>query len=155
MAWLDLAAFGTMALLAVVGSVLDVRFRLLPNLLCAAVLVSGLAFGLAQHGLPWTGSAAIHAVLALLAGMALFAAGMIGGGDAKYYAAFAAWFPLSKAALLLLMVSVPGVLLVTVTWFAGRHRIASDFPASRRDFAKVPYGVAISAGAVLTQLMIA
>ena len=149
MTWLEIAAFATLVLLALVGSYLDARYRVLPNLLCLAVLAGGLAFGLLLHGWPWAGSALLHAVLALLVGMGLFAAGMIGGGDAKYYAAFAAWFPLGQAVLLVLLVSVAGLVLVTVSWLAARRRIASSLPGRKGDFAKVPYGVAISVGCLL------
>ena len=87
-----------LAAIAVTGSYLDLRTRRLPNWLCLAGLVAGLAFGLAVGGWPAAAIALLHALIALIVGAGLFALGGIGGGDAKFYAALAAWFPLQAGA---------------------------------------------------------
>lgn len=143
-------ALSLVALAAIVaaGSYLDARYRLLPNWLCGIALVLGLVLGAAGHGWQWMAFSALHAALALLVGMGLFAAGIIGGGDAKYYAALAAWFPIEQAPLLLLLVSIPGFFLSLALWLVLRWRQGSAIPADS-PFRKVPYGVAIGIGALL------
>jgi prepilin peptidase CpaA len=140
---------------------LDARHRVLPNWLSLATLVSGLGFALAgahynaqafvsgYGGLAALGSHAAHAALALVAGAALFAIGIIGGGDAKFYAAVAAWFRLAEGLRLLVYVSLAGFGLI-LAWFLIRR--LRGIPVQRRaqdDAGKFPYGVAIAAGAVL------
>lgn len=147
----DLLTIGLLAGIAGVGAWLDWHYRLLPNRLCAVALVAGLVVtGLGQGLaalLPHLG----HAVLALLVGMALFAGGVIGGGDAKFYAALAAWFPLAEGFRLLLLVALAGLVLTVALWLlvwrtapAGRSS-----PAAGGQPRTVPYGVAIAAGAVM------
>jgi prepilin peptidase CpaA len=137
--------------ICVAGAWLDLRYRLLPNWLCAVALVSGLATALAIDGSGGFGSAVIHAGLALAVGAALFGAGLIGGGDAKYYAALAGWFPLAEGPRLLLMVALSGFVL-SLAWIllAKFSRTPSAARANPTLLtSNVPYGVAISAGAFL------
>lgn len=112
--------------------------------------LAGLASGFAVGGFSWAGMSALHALLALAVGMGVFATGAIGGGDAKFYAAVAAWFPLGKAPLLLGTVSVAGLLLL-IAWLPLRRHAMSGVssPAPNDAFRKLPYGVAISTGAFL------
>lgn len=155
MNWMEALAAGILAVIAVTGAFLDIRFRRLPNWLCAVTLATGLAWGAAIGGIPWAGMSALHALLALIAGMGVFATGAIGGGDAKFYAALAAWFPLGKALLLVGIVSVAGLLLL-IAWLPLRKRVASGGPKLVPDdvFRKLPYGVAISTGAFITFLLV-
>lgn len=147
------------ALLAVAGlaaSTSDIRYRIIPNWLCGLLLVAGLAFSLVVGGWPMLGSAALHFLLALIGGMLLFAAGVIGGGDAKYYAAIAAWFSLRDGLFLFVTVALCG-LFVLVGWFILR-RLSGQKAKERGSedaFAKLPYGVAISLGAVVSALTLA
>jgi prepilin peptidase CpaA len=129
-----------------------VRQRRLPNWLCLAVLIAGLGTGYALHDASWAGSSALHALAALLVGMGLFALGMIGGGDAKFYAAMAGWFPLKLAIGLLGIVSAVGLVLL-LAWLGWRRMTRTTAPVAQGDFAKFPYGVAIAAGAVATFAM--
>jgi len=92
-------------------------------------------------------------LLALLVGMALFRFGWIGGGDAKFYAAMAAWFPLRSSLQLLLAVSLAG-LAVVLLWFVYR-RATHVRPGAKNDsFAMVPYGVAVAVGAIAARMLI-
>lgn len=151
MALPDLLTIGLLAGIAGVGAWLDWHYRLLPNRLCAVALIAGLVVtGLGQGLaalLPHLG----HAVLALLVGMALFAGGVIGGGDAKFYAALAAWFPLAEGFRLLLLVALAGLVLTVALWlFVWRTAPAGrSSPAAGGQPRTVPYGVAIAAGAVM------
>jgi prepilin peptidase CpaA len=85
--------------------------------------------------------------------MALFAMRAIGGGDAKFYAALAAWFPLSMGLYYLFYVSLAGLALLVV-WFLARKFMLRTLPDLKPDspFRKLPYGVAIGAGATIGHL---
>jgi prepilin peptidase CpaA len=131
---------------------LDIRERRLPNWLCAVLAVAGTAGLAATAGpaaVPW---ALLHAVLALIAGMVLFRLGVIGGGDAKFYAAAACALPLDRALPLLGWTSAAGLCLLLV--MTVRRRIAGVTPEGTRFLRgwEVPYGVAIAAGFALTLL---
>lgn len=139
-------------ILAVFGAVLDMRERRLPNWLCAALaLASGAGLVLSDGAalLPW---ALLHAAVALLIGMALFALGAIGGGDAKFYSAVALAIPATSVArpmALLGWTSLAGLLLLAGMMIWRRTRKS---PASKGLLKgwEVPYGVAIASGFIFT-----
>ena len=139
-----------LAAIAATGAYFDLRTRRLPNWLSLAGLIAGLAFGLAVGGWIAAAMALLHALIALIVGAGLFALGGIGGGDAKFYAALAAWFPLQAGLGLLVSVSLTGLLLL-IAWLPYRQRLmrADSGVASDSDFRKLPYGVAIAVGALI------
>jgi prepilin peptidase CpaA len=132
---------------------LDLTQRRIPNWLCGLTLVAGLALATATGGFTGLGSHALHAALALLGGMALFALGGLGGGDAKFYAAAASWFGLGQATLLLVYVALSGLALLIV-WFV--YRRARRIPIrqkSKDPMDSLPYGIAIAAGTIAAVLI--
>lgn len=139
-----------LVLLALTACWLDISARRLPNWLALLTLAAGIAVTIFVAGISALPSHLAHALLALLVGMLLFRFGMVGGGDAKFYAAVASWFGLSGAAGLLLAVSLSG-LAIFVAWFIWRRAtgkpIRAPSPDSMSD--KLPYGIAIAAGAVI------
>ncbi len=150
--WIGGAALCAVAL---AGCLTDLRQRRLPNWLCGLAWISGLGFLTVAGGSSLMLMGLAHSVLALLVGMAIYAAGMIGAGDAKYYAGLAAWFPLSDGLRMLVMVSLAGFFLAG-GWIIVSRLIARKRAVARRqgDFAKIPYGVAMAAGAVGTFLYV-
>lgn len=140
--------YGFVALLAVTGlaaAAYDIRFRRIPNWLNLFIFLAGC---IAIFVDPYSQEAWEHLghfVIALVAAMALFRLGLWGGGDAKFYAAVAVWFPLSKALMLALSVALVGALLVIV--------IAATSTGKRRKdlFEALPYGVAIAIGALFVR----
>jgi prepilin peptidase CpaA len=130
----------------------DVMWRKLPNVLCLAVAAMGTAAVAYSGGLSLVASSLSHAALALVLGIGLFSLGAIGGGDGKYYAATAAWFPLGAGMRLLLWVSLAGLALFAI-WFIWRRLRGIKVRArATEDSEKFPYGVAIAAGSVLAAL---
>ncbi|QZD91814.1 prepilin peptidase [Qipengyuania xiapuensis] len=132
------------------GALLDVVTRKLPNWLSLLMLVGGLGFGFALDG--WTGLGLhfLHAVLALGLGYLLFIWGVFGGGDGKFYAACAAFFPVTQMLWHFVIITFAGLILAII-WFTakrgfGLHKRKKD------DFAKLPYGVAIASGSVALAL---
>jgi prepilin peptidase CpaA len=131
----------------------DLRWRKIPNLLCLALTLAGLAFWLVTGGAAPAGSALAHSVCALAVGFALFSCGAIGAGDAKYYAAAAAWFPLGSGLRLLLHVSVAGAVLLVV-WFIWRRVAGKKVKVgAANEMDKFPYGIAIAAGSITMALL--
>ena len=95
--------------------------------------------------MPWH---LLHAFIALVIGIGLFALRVIGGGDAKYYAANAIWFGMDSALRLLVSVSLAG-LVVLIIWALWRrlHGLRA-FSRGHDDTSKLPYGAAIAIGSV-------
>ena len=133
------------ACLAAAGAWMDARSRTIPNLLNAGMAICGLAAVWLTMGASSAGLAAAHMALALILGMIVYALGMWGGGDAKFYAAVAAWFELTDAFRLILAISLAGLLLV-IGWFVTKRFRRSSEEIKQRG--QLPYGVAIAAGAV-------
>lgn len=124
--------------------------RRLPNWLALALLATGLGYALATADtLGAAGLHAAHAAIALLVGMGLFALGVVGGGDAKFYAGMAAWFPLSRGTDLLIWVAVLGGVFA-ILWLVFRRIRPRNGDAADDVFTKFPYGVAIAAGGMVT-----
>lgn len=89
----------------------------------------------------------LHFVLALAVCMGLFALGGFGGGDAKLYAAIALWFPLDAALSLFVSVVLAGLLLA-VAFLSIRMLQTRETRARAMRKGKIPYGVAITIGAI-------
>ena len=130
----------------------DVKYRRLPNVLVLLVAGMGLSYAAIDAGLSAAGSGLLHGLAALLVGLALYSRGVVGGGDIKYYAAVAMWFPLGQGFRLLGLVSLAGLALV-LGWLIWRRLTGKtvNFKASE-DSDKLPFGVAIAAGAVLAAI---
>lgn len=131
----------------------DVRRRRLPNVLCLVVALLGGAVSFYGGGLALAGSGLLHGLVALIVGILLFSAGIVGAGDAKYYAATAVWYPLKQAGDLLLFVSAAGFVLF-VCWFLWRRMQGIKIPRrSTADADRFPYGLAIAVGAFAASLI--
>lgn len=145
---LPLVSEGLLLVVSLFASWSDAYHRRIPNWLCALTALAGLSFALAAGGLPELGSHALHAGIALVVGMVLFRIGAFGGGDAKFYAAIAAWFTWGQAVGLLLAVALCGLVLLLV-WFTYRRLAGKPlkrFATEPGD--SLPYGIAIAAGAM-------
>ena len=139
-------SFGVLAALSTIGALIDVFKRTLPNYLSLAIALAGLAFAFAGAGWLGLGLHFVHVVIAFLVGYGLFAGGMFGAGDGKFYAAVAAFFPIQLApALALAIVLMGGVM--AIFWLFAR-KFSPSLRARKDDFAKMPYGLAIATGAV-------
>lgn len=139
-----------LALLCLAAGWSDFRLRRIPNWLCLVTAVAGLAYAAlpGASDAPWW-SFLLHGMVALVGGMALFAMRWVGGGDAKFYAALACWFPFGRAPLLLLAVALSGLVLL-IAWFTVRRLQGKKFRGTANDeSAKLPYGIAIALGAML------
>ena len=138
--WLSLAGLGALLAIAAIG---DARRFVIPNRLCAAVALLSLPYWWASGAAFWPGYAIQVglAIGALIVFSALFAAGLMGGGDVKLIAALALWLPVGRFIEMILLVALAGGLLTLglLAWHRWRRR--PDRP-------QIPYGLAIIAGAV-------
>ena len=137
-----------LTLLLLVGAISDIRDRRLPNWLSLALLLLGLAHAFYLGGLSSTGWHFAHALIVMVIGAGIFAAGIMGGGDAKFYAGLAAYFPLSEGLHLLLWVSIAGIVSI-LSWMVLRRILPLKKPEDGSLHAKFPYGVAIAIGGAL------
>ena len=141
---------GTLALACLIGMVSDARHRLIPNLLCGILLVIGLGFGFQQAGMTGLGWHAAHAGIAMLIGMALFAIRWFGGGDGKFYAACAAWFPVQQGMALGVAIALAGLALVIAFFVWRKLRGQPTFGLRTGKSAQIPFGIAIGLGTLAT-----
>lgn len=141
------AALAIFAALALAGAWSDIARRTIPNLLSLLLLVLGLSWSVIDGGWQALLGHGGHFLIALAAGMALFAIRAWGGGDAKFYPAIAAWIPIDRAVALAVAIAIIGGGLV------GIYALARRFSKQRPDAPlTLPYGVAIAAGGLFVQV---
>ncbi|AKM11561.1 hypothetical protein AB433_05370 [Croceicoccus naphthovorans] len=133
---------------ALTGAVYDIRERRIPNWLNAAMLVTGLVLVTALTGWQDGLSALGHFAAALVGAMVIFALKLWGGGDAKFYAASAGWFPIKAALGLFVSVAAAG-LIVAIVWLLFYKLTGRKL---KRGDKVMPYGVAIAAGGIIMML---
>jgi len=129
------------------------RFRIPNAVSLALVLLFPLHVLASPVHVDWVGSLAVAGVV-FLAGFALFASGLVGGGDVKLLAATALW---AGQALVLpqlaVMAIAGGVLSVVILLLQFARRFLAGglvgllVPDLNAAAPKVPYGLAIAAGA--------
>ncbi len=143
----------------------DVRTHRIPNALSAALCIGGAVAAACQGPSAFLAFAAILAVL-LFAGTVLHAGGFIGGGDVKLIAVSSAAIGAHEAVpFLIATVLSGGVLALIVATRHGQLRrtivnvgalalplIAGVPPARISDGTKMPYALAILAGALFVTL---
>ena len=135
--------------LFLVAAAIEDGWRLrIANLTCIGIALSAVT-AMALHGLSlalWQNALVFVGLLAL--GTAAFATGNIGGGDVKVLAATGLWFTLSAAVWLLAAVFLAGGALAAIMLSTRsiRSQLAGRGRAPR---GKIPYGIAIVAGATI------
>jgi len=135
------------SLLLAGAAIQDLRTRTISNAWPAAIIalfVAAYPFGVLIEPLA---SHLLHFALALAVGMALFALGWFGGGDAKLYAAIALWFTLGTSLALFVSVALAGLVLA-IAHLVIRMVQPSETRARAMREGKIAYGVAIAAGAI-------
>ncbi|WP_417489157.1 A24 family peptidase [Maricaulis sp.] len=150
----QIASLSLVALL-LYGAFTDATRFIIPNWLTIAVAVLfPVAAVLAGFGWADAGNHLLAGLLALVLGMALFAPGWIGGGDAKLFAATALWFGWPGLAGFLIHTVLLGGVLVLVLLIARKALPMAGISPETLDgsalapAAPVPYGIAIAGGAL-------
>lgn len=154
-------AFLTAAVVAVMlcASVSDIRRMRIPNTHVLFVLVAfAAAFAVSpdDFGRWWEHLAALGIFLAVT--FAMFCAGMLGAGDAKYGAALALWVGLPHLLVFLFFMTLAGGVLGVLSLLMRKYKPFENPPAeswmaqAQGGASAVPYGIAISAGALAALL---
>jgi prepilin peptidase CpaA len=153
-AYLLLSVFPAALLIAAANDIYEFK---IPNwisiLLVAVYPLAGLAVGAGPHILV---EGALIGAAALTIGFCLFAARIVGGGDAKLLAATAPWMGLGSLGLFLFQTAIAGLVLAMAmslfrklpvlpvyahaSWLIRLHERKKD----------LPYAVAIASGALLS-----
>ncbi len=141
------------AFIALAAAVLDIATRRIPNWLTGALALGYILQSLVFF--PGWENLAMHfaaGALVLFCGFALNAAGFMGGGDAKLLAAVVLWLGWELLVPFLLITAMAGGALAAIFLFlraAERHPLLMPLPLPRTKESTIPYGVAISAAALL------
>ena len=142
--------------LVIIAALTDATSFTIPNrislLLLAVYVPTSLVLG---RPLAEMGADVAVGLVALLAGMGMFAAGWIGGGDAKLFAACALWLGWSGLPVFLMVTALAGGGLAVLLLNARSSALKTYFAAGPAWLARlatpggdVPYGVAIAIGAL-------
>jgi prepilin peptidase CpaA len=128
-----------LAAMLIIAATSDLRSRIIPNWLNAAIALLAIPFWWLTGLTLWPEIVTQIGVAAIV--FALFAIafhfGMMGGGDVKMVAAVALWLPLGAVVKLLVIMSIAGGALTLA--MIVRQRLAK-----REEAPEVPYGVAIA-----------
>lgn len=138
-----LALTGALCALLIAAAITDLRSRIISNRLNLAVAALAPLWWFASGLDLWPGVAVqllVGAIVFILFA-ALFAAGMMGGGDVKLLGALALWFPWQAVVSLLVLMAILGGVVTIVT--VVHHRMTK-----RLGQPEIPYGVAISVAAL-------
>ncbi|MBO9575941.1 MAG: prepilin peptidase [Sphingobium sp.] len=128
-----------LALMLLYGAATDLRARIISNRLNLAIALLAPLWWWATGLSPWPGIALQIGVAAGVFALfsALFAIGMMGGGDVKMLGALALWLPWQALVTLLVVMALAGGLITLATVI--HHRVAQ-----KDGQPEVPYGVAIA-----------
>jgi prepilin peptidase CpaA len=159
---------GAFLTLAVVGIVLDVRLRRIPNSLTLAILAAGLIFSGAVDPV-WSGvkSSLAGAAVGFGVWIAFYAIGVMGAGDVKFFAALSAWIGPSlslRAAIVAALIG--GVLAIgfllrdrqlgrslhgfaLLPFFRSLKSVQVVDMTEDQASTQLPYGVALGSGAII------
>lgn len=140
--------------LMLAAAITDIRSLRIPNRISLAAVMLYPAYVLAaQAPVDWPGALAV-ALAALALGFVLFNFRIVGGGDAKLFAAAALWAGPELVIPFALSTAIAGGVLAALLWLVHRLPllgIPMAFPstATAAHFGKqpLPYGVAIALGA--------
>jgi prepilin peptidase CpaA len=142
--------------LAILAALKDATSYTIPNWLVLALIaafpLAAVALGLP---LPVIGLQAGIGLIGLICGMGMFAAGWIGGGDAKLFAAASLWLGWPAALTFVAVTAIAGGGLAVMLLVLRSARLKPMMPSGPAWLARlttpgenVPYGVAIAVGAL-------
>ncbi len=147
----ELALLAIVAGVILTGAAYDAATLTIPNWISLALLALFPVLAVST-GLGWGAFGAHLAVgfVALIIGMGLFSANIIGGGDAKLFAAVALYMGFGLAGAYVFAVAIAGGILaaamLAIRWLAASPYGAILPPRLAGTQSGMPYGIAIAAG---------
>ncbi|HEV2596067.1 MAG TPA: prepilin peptidase [Sphingomicrobium sp.] len=133
-------------LLLLAAAIEDAARLKISNLTCGLVFVGALV-AMAANGFSFSlWQNVLVCIVILTLGTPAFAAGWLGGGDVKLLASLGLWLDLQAAVGLIAAVFIAGGLLAIVSILGRRAGIWRRHSNPRT--ARIPYGIAIAAGAI-------
>lgn len=130
--------------LVLAAAAIEDAWRLRISNVTSLAVVVGALVAVAVHGLsPSLWQNAVVFVVILFLGTAAFAAGWLGGGDVKLFAAIGLWADLQAAVGLVVAILLAGGF-VAIFYLVGWRLMRRERGSDRR----LPYGLAIVAGAI-------
>jgi len=142
--------------LLVKATYLDWRYRQLPNWLSLLIFIGGLVCCLLQQALSSTsytevGLKILTALVLVLVTLPIYYFGGLAAGDIKLIAALSVWFEFEQLKTFLLLTTLTGgfLALIIIGYNAYLRLVPSRYQGNKMTITTVPYGVAISFGAVL------
>jgi prepilin peptidase CpaA len=143
--------------LVITAALRDVTSYIIPNWISVALVIGFFPAALAL-GLPWStiGLSVGVGVVALVAGIVMFALNWMGGGDAKLFAAAGLWLGWTAVLDFLLLTAVAGGVLTLALLLMRSARFQPYVPTGpawlwrlAQTGESVPYGAAIAVGALV------
>lgn len=155
-----LAAYLALSILPLglaLASFSDLARMTIPNSISAVILVSFFLFA-PFLGIDWNdiGMSLVASLAVFVVCFSLFAANVMGGGDAKLLTAAACWFGFNQSLLLFLVATsaLGGILTLGVLMIRAHSNtvlaMGVALPKSLTTAKKIPYGIAISVAGFLT-----
>jgi prepilin peptidase CpaA len=147
---------GILPVLMIIAAASDATSLRIPNWVCGLLALlfvpMALVHGMAAQEFFWH---LLTGVILFVAGYALFALRLFGGGDGKLMAAAGLWFGTADTMPFLVYTALAGGALVIVIALLAMVQTHLDYTGSgysatlRKLAPKVPYGVALAIGAIL------
>jgi prepilin peptidase CpaA len=157
MKMLDSLPAVALAFLVSAAAVIDMHSYRIPNWLTGLTALSFLPFAIwSGMGLQEIGLHYLTGLVLMLIGFIIFSLGGFGGGDGKLIAACGVWFGLVDSSTFLISSVYCGALLAIamLVWTAFKFVVQLDLgdalPAIRNAMPKLPYGIALAAGTILS-----
>ena len=146
--------------LLIAAAIFDLTSFTIPNILSGAMLLLFLAFlsamALSGHPVSWseTSGHLMACGLGLVIGMIMFALGLIGGGDAKFFAMTCLWLGWESMLDYAVTVSIAGGVFTLALLWVRRFPLPLFLQFSwllrlTKPNGAIPYGVALSVAALL------
>jgi prepilin peptidase CpaA len=135
----------------------DLRYRVIPNEVCLGILWLGFVLNSYADGMFGVGSSIVGTLLCLAIFLPGYAIGRLGAGDVKLMAACGCFLgPIAAVNAIVFTLLVGGIVAIGVLvgrstiYFAPRlYALFPQSTAAAQSRIELPYGVAISVGAVL------
>ena len=132
----DIALFLAATPFGLLATYFDLKLMIIPNKVVLGLAAAFLIVGLIFLPLPTFLWQLLGGFIVLVIGFLLNAAGLVGGGDAKFAAAMALFIPVADALPFLLMLAIITLIVVTLHYLVGKLPFAAPITTTWKSWAK-------------------